>query len=121
MLPVSDDGAAEPPLEAAGCDAAVLELGVGVAPPLHADATIATAASGPARRRKVCFVVNVDSPLIVVTGIAGRDAAGSGRRRDQVSSCGDRTLSWRRPVRSGSHRFASRGHFTAAQHGASRV
>jgi hypothetical protein len=95
MLPAAaePDGAVDPPaLDAAGCEAAVLELGVGVAPPPHADATIAMAANGPARRMSVCFVVNVASPLNVVTGIAGRDAARSGRRRDQVSSCGDRTL-----------------------------
>jgi hypothetical protein len=87
MFAVSDDGAVEPPLEPAGCDGAVLELplelGLGVAPVLHADATIATTASGPARRRNVCFVVNVESPLIVVTGIADGTprAAGAGAIR----------------------------------------
>jgi hypothetical protein len=72
IAPVPDDGAVEPPLDAAGCDAAALELGDGVLAPLHADTTIATTANGAARRKNVCFLVNVDSPLIVVTGIAGR-------------------------------------------------
>jgi len=55
----SADGAApEASAEGAAADGAALALGACVAPPVQADATIATIASGAATRRNAYFVVN---------------------------------------------------------------
>src|SRR5689334_5130874 len=68
---------APPPVEAAGVDGAAL-LGEGLAPPLHAETTIAMTANGAARRRNDCFVVKSDLLWSWgVTGIRGRGAAGA--------------------------------------------
>jgi hypothetical protein len=60
MASAEADGATEPPLDAAGCEAAVELAGVGVAPELQAEATIANSANGNATRRDVFLVVKAD-------------------------------------------------------------
>jgi hypothetical protein len=89
---------APPPVEAGGVEGAAL-LADGLAPPLHAETTIAITANGAARRRNDCFVVKSDLLWSGVTGIR-KDVA----PRERSPARSDLLLlrsrsSWRRPIR----------------------